>query len=75
MPRKTMKGLLGAVLALLGPGTGLAQDTYPSKPIRMIVNGAAGGVTDVPARLVAEHMREVLGQTIVIDGGATISGG
>ena len=49
-----------------------AQDRYPSRPITMIVPFAAGGSTDVIARVVAEAMRGVLGQPVVIDnrGGA-----
>lgn len=49
-----------------------AQDSYPSRPITLIVPFAAGGSTDVIARVVAEAMRGPLGQTIVVDnrGGA-----
>ena len=68
----------GAILGLATTLTAtLAQDAYPSRSIRMIVNGAAGGVTDVPARLLAEHMREHLGQSIVVEnvgGGGGIIG-
>ena len=47
-------------------GVGLAQD-YPSKPIRMIVVTAPGGLMDVAARIVAERVGKALGQTIVIE--------
>jgi len=49
-----------------------AQDGYPNKSITMIVPFAAGGSTDVIGRLVAEGMRQVLGQSVVVDnrGGA-----
>ena len=49
-----------------------AQDTYPSKTITMIVPFAAGGSTDVIGRVVAEGLRAVLGQPVVVDnrGGA-----
>ncbi len=76
--RRTLTAALGAALVLLPlAGTASAQDGYPSRPIRMIVNGAAGGVTDVPARLLAEHMREHLGQPVVVEnigGGGGIVG-
>ncbi len=67
---------LAAALAI-APIAATAQDAYPSKPIKMIVNGAAGGVTDIPARLIAEHMREVLGQPVIVEsngGGGGIIG-
>ncbi len=42
-------------------------DTYPSKPINMIVPFAAGGPTDVVARVVGERMAKELGQQFIID--------
>jgi tripartite-type tricarboxylate transporter receptor subunit TctC len=63
--RKLFLGL--AVAAVLqGPGSASAQ-TYPSRPITMIVPFAAGGPTDRIGRIVAEGMRASLGQPIVIE--------
>jgi tripartite-type tricarboxylate transporter receptor subunit TctC len=63
--RRAVQGLLALSVAA---GTGLAQaQAWPSKPIRMIVPLAAGGGTDVAARVVAQYLGEALGQTIVID--------
>jgi tripartite-type tricarboxylate transporter receptor subunit TctC len=47
-------------------------ETYPTRPITMIVPAAAGGPTDVSARIVTERMRKSLGQPIIIEniGGA-----
>ena len=59
-----------ALLALaLGAATApaLAQDRYPSKPIRILVPYAPGGATDYAARLVAEKAKVALGQNIVIE--------
>jgi len=54
---------LGLVLAL---GTAsAAQEAYPTRPITMIVPFAAGGASDVIARIVAEEMAKHLGQRIV----------
>jgi tripartite-type tricarboxylate transporter receptor subunit TctC len=49
-----------------------AHAQYPNKPITIIVPFAAGGPTDVVARLVGSHMSQTLGQTIIIEniGGA-----
>ena len=44
-----------------------AQDAYPARLVTLIVPFAAGGPTDVVARLVAEHMSKTLGQQIVIE--------
>src|SRR6185503_19277271 len=62
-----------AAVALLLSGVGAAaEDAYPNRPITVIVPFAAGGPTDVVARLVGEHMSRTLGQTLVVEnvGGA-----
>ncbi len=66
------KSLVGAVLFGLGSLTGAVADTYPSRPVTIIVPFGAGGPTDVVARVLAEHMREPLGQNVVVE---AISGG
>ena len=52
--------------------------TYPTKPIRMIVAQAAGGPTDVVTRIYASKLSEILGQQIVVDNrvgaGGTVAG-
>jgi tripartite-type tricarboxylate transporter receptor subunit TctC len=45
----------------------IAAQTYPSKPIRMVVPNTAGGATDVAARLTGPKLAELLGQPIVIE--------
>lgn len=51
-----------------------AAQKYPSKPIRVLVPYAAGGATDITARIVAEHMRGTLGESVVIENKPGASG-
>jgi tripartite-type tricarboxylate transporter receptor subunit TctC len=63
-----MKGLAVAVaLAILAGAAGAAAQSYPSRPITMIVPFAAGGVTDIVARIVSERMKTSLGQSVVVE--------
>lgn len=63
--------VLTALGCVAGASPTIAQQ-YPTKPIRMIVGFAAGGLTDVLARLVAAEMSKTLGQQVVVEnvGGA-----
>lgn len=58
---------LAAGLALGFAGTAAAQAGYPGKPINMVVPAAAGGTTDLAARMTAQALGPVLGQTIVVE--------
>jgi tripartite-type tricarboxylate transporter receptor subunit TctC len=68
------KSLLAAALGAMLPVfiTGAAAQSYPDKPINVIVPFAAGGPTDVVARILGEHMSRTLGQQLVVEnvGGA-----
>jgi tripartite-type tricarboxylate transporter receptor subunit TctC len=60
------RSIAAAGFALLSATAGAAE-TYPNKPIRMIVAVPPGGPADTLARLVSPKMTESLGQTVVID--------
>jgi tripartite-type tricarboxylate transporter receptor subunit TctC len=64
-----MKKLLALIAAplLACPVLVLAQEPYPSKPIRMVVGYAPGGGTDVMARLISARMTELMGQTVFVE--------
>jgi tripartite-type tricarboxylate transporter receptor subunit TctC len=64
---------LSAAFGLAATGA-MAQNAYPQRPITMIVPFAAGGPTDVIARIVGDHMSRTLGQQIVIENVAGAGG-
>jgi len=71
------RGTIGAtviviIAALTGAALAQSNDAYPDRPIKIVVPAAAGGVTDTPARVVTNRMRENIGQSFVIEnqGGA-----
>src|SRR5215510_14483046 len=69
----TMRKLIIAIaLTLFAAMSGALAQTYPSRSITLIVPFPPGGSTDTTARIIAEKMRPILGQTIVIEnvGGA-----
>ena len=65
--RKHAFAWLMPVSLLLSASASLAADSYPTKPIRVIVAYAPGGGNDVTARILAAHLRETLGVTLVVD--------
>ncbi|MEG0540577.1 MAG: tripartite tricarboxylate transporter substrate binding protein, partial [Comamonas sp.] len=57
--------------------TVFAQNSYPSKPVRIVVGFSAGGTTDVVARIMAKELTQSLGQSFIIEnrpgGGSNIA--
>jgi tripartite-type tricarboxylate transporter receptor subunit TctC len=65
--RRSVWAILAALL-IGGPGSALAIDaSYPVKPIRLVVPFAAGGSTDVGARLIAGQLTRSLGQQVYVE--------
>ena len=64
--------LIIALAAALGCAATAQAQPYPSKPITLVVGFAPGGPTDTVARIIADHMKTTLGQTVVVEnvGGA-----
>ncbi|HRK18378.1 MAG TPA: tripartite tricarboxylate transporter substrate binding protein [Hyphomicrobiaceae bacterium] len=75
MLKGMLAGLSTAAAMLVALGTGAAaQDKWPSKPVTVIVPFAAGGNTDVMARIFAEHLSKKFGQQFVIENKAGAGG-
>jgi len=67
LPRRKFLHLAAGVLALPAVSRLAKAQAYPTRPITMIVPFPAGGPTDAVGRVVAERMRRLLGQTVIIE--------
>ena len=62
-----MKRILGVLAALLACAGAAQAQQWPSKPVRIIVNVAPGGVADITARLLGARLQDLLGQPFVVE--------
>src|SRR5712692_9021171 len=72
--RRFARLLIAACGLALGASAAAAQATFPTKPIRIIVPYAPGGLTDVVARHYAEQLRADLGQQVLVENKPGASG-
>jgi tripartite-type tricarboxylate transporter receptor subunit TctC len=75
--RDTTHCLIALLLLAAAAAPVFAQDAYPSRPIRIIVPTAAGGPSDIGARLIAQELTKRWGKQVVVDirpGAGTIIG-
>lgn len=63
----TRRTCLTALLSALPASQVLAQNTWPRRPIRLIVPAPAGGASDMIARTIAESLRKSTGQTVIVE--------
>ena len=69
---KSMRGVLAfCTLCIAAP---VIAQNYPAKSVRIVVGFAPGGATDVTARIVAQKLAEVWGQTVLVDNRPGASG-
>jgi tripartite-type tricarboxylate transporter receptor subunit TctC len=55
------------VLLALAVSAAPAQESYPTRPIRLVIGFGAGGPTDIPGRFIADKLGEALGQRVVVE--------
>src|SRR5580704_14871724 len=67
LPRRRFLQLAASVPALPALGRVANAETYPSRPVHLLVGYAAGGVNDIIARLTGQWLSERLGQQFIID--------
>jgi len=65
--RRTTIGRIAAALALAGLTAAAAAQSYPVKPVRLVVPFTPGGSTDILARLIGQKLGEAFGQQVIID--------
>ncbi len=58
----------------LAPGSALAQEDWPAKPIKLVVPFAAGGTSDILGRLIGERLQAALKQTVIVENRAGAGG-
>jgi tripartite-type tricarboxylate transporter receptor subunit TctC len=67
IPRRRFLDLAAGAAALPAVSRITWAQTYPTRPITMIVPFAVGGATDVIARMMAERMKSSLGQAVIVE--------
>ena len=67
LPRRRFLHLAAGAAALPAVSRIAWAQTYPARPVRLIVGFAAGGTTDIVARIMGQYLSERLGQQFVID--------
>src|SRR5438105_12638313 len=73
-PRRQLLRLAGAAAALAIVSQIAAAQTYPSRPVRLVVAFVPGGATDTLARQISNDLKEALGQAVVVENRPGASG-
>jgi tripartite-type tricarboxylate transporter receptor subunit TctC len=74
LPRRRFLHLAAGAAVLPAVSRVANAQSYPSRPVTMVVGAAAGGPTDTIGRVITERMRNALGQTIVIENNGAAAG-
>ena len=62
-----LSALLFCMLAVPAAVPAMAQENYPSRPVKLLVPYGPGGATDIIARIVAQHLTSELGQSFIVE--------
>ena len=74
LPRRTFLRLAAGVAGVSAATRDAGADTYPSRPVRLIVGAVPGSAPDVIARLIAQSLAERLSQSFVVENRSGASG-
>jgi tripartite-type tricarboxylate transporter receptor subunit TctC len=67
-------GVISLAATLVSLSNAVAAESYPARPVRMIIPAGAGGVTDILGRVVASKLTDSLGQQVIVDNRPGASG-
>jgi tripartite-type tricarboxylate transporter receptor subunit TctC len=67
LSRSSWRVIATTLVLVATPFAALAQDNYPTRPVRLVVGFGAGGPTDIPARYVADKLGNALGQRMIVE--------
>jgi len=71
MTEKALSGFLGCALLIASVA---AAQSYPTRPVRIVIPLSPGGTTDVPGRIIAQKLSESLGQQFYVENRAGAGG-
>jgi tripartite-type tricarboxylate transporter receptor subunit TctC len=74
LPRRRFLHLAGAAIALPAISLAASAQSYPSRPVKIIVPSAAGGIVDILARLIGEKLQVKWGQPFIVESRPGASG-
>ena len=73
-PARALAAAITSLAVLAFPATAVAQSDYPNRAVRLVIGFGAGGSTDIVGRIVARHLTEKLGQSVVVENKAGAGG-
>jgi tripartite-type tricarboxylate transporter receptor subunit TctC len=65
--QKLLSVLIAAICCACPASTGASAQRYPNRPISLVVPFPPGGLSDVPARIIAPELQQLLGVPVVVE--------